>query len=104
MTTEPGQHGAAGHRRWLGWAGLVVGLGLLGAALFTVAREHETLAGALDAVRRPSLWRVCLLAAAVAANVVLTALMFSVLISRYGRVAAVEMQALVAAAALLNFL
>ncbi|MHC4319534.1 MAG: hypothetical protein ACYS1B_13460 [Planctomycetota bacterium] len=79
-------------------------MALLAAALFTVAREHETLAGALDAVRRPSLWRVGLLAAAVAANVVLTALMFSVLISRYGRVAAVEMQALVAAAALLNFL
>jgi hypothetical protein len=84
--------------------GLVVGLGLLAGAVFTVAREHEMLAAALDAVRRPSLGRVCLLAGAVVANVVLTALMFSVLISRYGRVAAVEMQALVAASALLNFL
>jgi hypothetical protein len=81
-----------------------VGLGLLATAIVTVAREHETLAGALDTVSRPSLWRVCLLAAAVAANVVLTALMFSVLISRYGKVSAIEMQALVAAAALLNFL
>jgi hypothetical protein len=84
--------------------GLVVGVGLVAAALITVAREQGAFAEALDAVRRPSLGRVCLLAAAVAANVVLTALMFSVLISRYGGVAVVEMQALVAAAALLNFL
>jgi hypothetical protein len=86
------------------WVGLIVGMGLVAAALVTVAREHETFAETLEAVRRPSLGRACLLAAAVAANVVLTALMFSVLISRYGGVAVVEMQALVAAASLLNFL
>jgi hypothetical protein len=84
--------------------GLVVGLGLLAGAVLTVAREHETLAAALDTVRRPSLGRVLGLVAAIVANVVLTALMFNVLISRYGRVAVVEMQALVAASALLNFL
>jgi hypothetical protein len=84
--------------------GLAVGVALLAAAVVTVAREHETIAEALNAVRRPSLGRVCLLAGAIAANVVLTALMFSVLISRYGRVAPIEMQALIAAAALLNFL
>jgi hypothetical protein len=82
----------------------VLGVGLLATAIVTVVGEHETIAEALDAVRRPSLGKVCLLVAAVAANVGLAALMLSVLISRYGRVAPLEMQALIAAAALLNFL
>jgi hypothetical protein len=104
MTSGPGWNAAAGGRRWLPWAGLVVGLALLAAAIVTVAGERETITQALDAVQHPSLWRVGLLAVAVVANLVLSALTLSVLISRYGRVAAIEMQALVAASALLNFL
>ena len=104
MTPKPARGAAAGYRQWLPWVGLVAGVGLVAAALYTVAREHETIAEALAAVRHPSLGLVGLLAAAVAANVALSALMLSVLISRYGRVGAVEMQALVAASALLNFL
>ncbi len=104
MTSGPGRNAAAGWRRWLPWAGLVVGLALLAAAIVTVAGEREAITEALAAVRHPSLWRVCLLVVAVAANLVLSALMLRVLISRYGRVAAIEMQALVATSALLNFL
>ena len=104
MTSGPGRNAAAGWRRWLPWAGLVVGLALLAAAIVTDAGERGAITEALAAVRHPSLRRVCLLVVAVAANLVLSALMLRVLISRYGRVAAIEMQALVAASALLNFL
>ncbi len=47
---------------------------------------------------------VAVLIGAIVANVALTAMMFSVLISRYGRVGILEMQALIAGATLLNFL
>jgi hypothetical protein len=104
MTSGPARNAPAAWRRWLPWAGLVVGLVLLAAAILTVAGERETITQALDAVQHPGLGRVGLLVVAVVANLVLAALMLSVLISRYGRVAAFEMQALVAASALLNFL
>jgi hypothetical protein len=104
MTSGPGPNAASGWRRWLPWAGLGVALLLLAAAIATVAGERETITQALDAVQHPSFGRVGLLVAAVVANLVLAGLTLSVLISRYGRVAAIEMQALVAASALLNFL
>jgi hypothetical protein len=104
MTTESGAGSASGSRRWLRWAGLAVGVCLLAAAVVTVARQHETIASALDAVRRPTVGMVLLLVALVAANVVLAGLTISVLMSRYGRVGLLEMQALIASAALLNFL
>lgn len=104
MTTDTGARAASGSRRWLRWVGLAIGAGLLAAAVVTVAREHETIAGALDAVRRPTVGMVLLLVAAVAANIVLAGLTISVLMSRYGRVGLLEMQALIAASALLNFL
>jgi hypothetical protein len=104
MITESGAGSASGSRRWLRWAGLALGVCLLAAAVVTVARQHETIASALDAVRRPTVGMVLLLVASVAANVVLAGLTISVLMSRYGRVGLLEMQALIASAALLNFL
>ena len=55
-------------------------------------------------MRRPSSPLLVLLLACVLGNLVLTALMFSALMSRYGKVRLIEMQALIAAATLLNFL
>jgi len=55
-------------------------------------------------MRRPAPGLVALLLAGVAGNVLLTGLLFSLLISRYGRVGVLEMQALIASATLINFL
>ena len=88
----------------LRWAGLVLGTVLLVSAIATVAVRHELIGEALDAVRAPALPQVGLLVGTVVANLLLTGLLFSLLISRYGKVGVVEMQALIASAALLNFL
>ncbi|MHC4416515.1 MAG: hypothetical protein ACYS0G_14680 [Planctomycetota bacterium] len=95
---------AASRRRWLQMVGIIVGFALLAAAVVVVARQHETIGQALNAIRRPAAGQVCLLLGSVFANVALTGLFFSVLISRYGKVGILEMQALMAAATLMNFL
>ena len=97
----PGPTGAA--RYVLRLVGLFVGLGLLAVAVATVVGQREAMAEALAAVRHPSVVHVAVLVGTVIVQVVLTALVFGVLISRYGRVGLGEMQALIAAAALLNF-
>lgn len=93
-----------GEPRTRAWLGAVVGGGLLAAAAVTVALQHETIGAALGAVRRPDAGMLALLAGAILVNLVLTGLTFSVLMSQYGRVGRMEMQALIAAASLLNFL
>ena len=77
---------------------------LLVAAIILIARQHDVLARAFSAIRQPSAPHLFLLFACVLGNVLLTALMFSVLMSRYGKVRLIEMQALIGAATLLNFL
>ena len=91
-------------RSWLRRLGLLLGAVLLVAAIIFVARQHDVLARAFSAIRQPSAPHLFLLVACVLGNVVLTALMFSVLMSRYGKVRLIEMQALIGAATLLNFL
>lgn len=86
------------------WAGAVAGLILLAAAVATVAARHETIGAALAAVGHPQPALLALLAGSIVANLVLTGLTFSVLMSRHGKVGLVEMQALIAAASLMNFL
>ena len=86
------------------WIVLVVGAILMAAAVATVVSRRDIIATNLAAIRHPGAWDVVLLVGTVIANVVLTGLMFSVLMSRYGRVGLVEMQALIAAAALANYL
>jgi hypothetical protein len=82
----------------------LLGAVLLVAAIILIARQHDVLARAFSAIRQPSAPHLFLLFACVLGNVVLTALMFSVLMSRYGKVRLIEMQALIGAATLLNFL
>ena len=84
---------------YLRWIGVAVGVILLAAAVATVVARREIFGAALAAIRHPAAWDVALLLATVLANVALTGLMFSVLMSRYGRVGLLEMQALIAAAA-----
>jgi hypothetical protein len=84
-------------------AGLVVGSLLLIAALVMVWRQRPLLIEAIESIPEASPHLVAMLVAAVVANVVLSGLLFSVLMSRYGRVGLLEMQALIAASALLNF-
>ncbi len=55
-------------------------------------------------MRQPAASHLGLLLGSVLANLLLTGLLFTVLISRYGNVGRVEMQALIATATLLNFL
>ncbi len=93
-----------GPPRWLRWAAFFGGAVLLGAAAWAVTRRRETFEGALDAMQRPDAAQLALLLGSVAVNVVGTGVMFSVLMARYGRVGRLEMQAIIATAALLNVL
>ena len=89
---------------WLRRLGLIIGLGLIITAVVVLLRQQDVLSAALAAIRRPAPSYLILLLAGVAANVVLTGIMFSLLMSRYGRVGLLEMQALIAAATLVNYL
>ena len=93
-----------GRPRWWRWVAVLLGMGLIAAAVIVVWREQDAVAMAIAAMRRPSLPYVALLLGGVVANIVLTGLMFSLLMSRFGRVGVLEMQALIAAATLINFL
>ncbi len=86
------------------WIGLAFGVVLVVAAVATVVIQREKIGTAFAAIRHPHAVDVVVLFGTVLANIVLTGLMFSVLMSRYGRVGLVEMQALIAAAALANYL
>jgi uncharacterized membrane protein YbhN (UPF0104 family) len=86
------------------WIGLAFGVLLVVAAVVTVVTQREKVGTALAAIRHPDAVDVVVLFGTVLANIVLTGLMFSVLMSRHGRVGLVEMQALIAAAALANYL
>jgi hypothetical protein len=96
--------GAPGERTWRRWVGFAVGVGLLAGAIAVVAARRETLGEAFDALRTPDPGLVLVLLASVAGNVVLTGIFLRLLLSRYGRVGALEMQAVAAGAALVNYL
>ena len=102
--TPSGAEKTGPRRTWLRRLGLLIGAVLLVAAIVFIARQQDVLAGALGAMRQPSLPLLVLLLVCVLGNIALTAFMFSVLMSRYGKVRLIEMQALIAAATLLNFL
>ncbi len=88
---------------WMRRAGLAAGILLLAGAVLTVVLQRDSIGRAAEAVAHPSIARLALLGGAIAANLVLTGLTFSVLMSRHGRVGLFEMQALIAAATLMNF-
>ncbi len=108
MADDPSPSKSPGSRpsppRPLRWAGVVIAAALLAAAVVVVVRQHDAIGQALDAMRQPAASHLGLLLGSVLANLLLTGLLFNVLISRYGKVGRVEMQALIAAATLLNFL
>lgn len=93
-----------GPPRWLRWAAFFGGALLLGAAAWAVMGRRETFEQALGAMQRPDAAQLALLLGSVVINVVGTGVMFSVLMARYGRVGRLEMQAIIATAALLNVL
>ena len=94
-------------RRWVAVArpiGAVIALALLAGALFTVWQQRDTVSQALEAVRHPDPRWLSLLLGCVLANIVLSGIMFYLLMSRYGRVHWLEMQAIVSATLLVNYL
>lgn len=94
-------------RAWRRAAG-VLGLILLAAAVLMLVRQHDTITAAWNSIRHlpaPTLLgRLSLLAGTVIVNLILTGLVFSVLASRYGKVGLLEMQAVLAATMLVNYL
>lgn len=90
-------------RYWSKRLGLLIGLGLLVAAIAVVWSSRDQVAQALAEIREPSSLHVAILLLGVLANLVLSGLLFSLLMSRYGRVGVLEMQALIATATLLNY-
>jgi uncharacterized membrane protein YbhN (UPF0104 family) len=94
-------------RQWLGRArpiGALIGVALLAAAAFVVVREWESLATAMEATRAASFGVVAAMAATMLASVLLTGAIFWLLTRRFGPVGFVDMQALMAATALANYL
>ncbi len=91
-------------RRLVKWAGLVAGLEGLAAAVVVALREKDDFAAAMDALRDPPPLAVALVLGAVATGVFLSALLFHILVRRFGRVPFWEMQALIAASAFANYL
>jgi hypothetical protein len=93
------------HRRpWVGRAGLALGLVLIVAAVAAVWARREAVTAAGDAIAAPAPGPLLLLGAAILANFGLTGLLFHVLMARHGRVSRWEMQGLIAATALVNYL
>jgi hypothetical protein len=81
-----------------------VGFALLAGAGVLLWSRRGDLAAALEAAEAPRVTDVAALLACVVANVVLTAAYLRLILSRYGRVGALEMQAVIAAATLMNYL
>lgn len=101
MSVDAGERPASA---WVRPAAMAAGALLVAAAIVVVVRQRGALDAAMAAMKRPQPGMVAMLLAGVAANVVLTALCLRILIARFGRVGALEMQALVATATLLNYL
>ncbi len=90
--------------RVLRFVGAALGVLLLAAAVFVLLQRREDVRDALDAISTASPFLIALLPLCVVANLALTGAMFHQLANRYGKVAMFEMQALIAASALANYL
>jgi hypothetical protein len=84
--------------------GLCVGLLFFAAAVHFAMRERMEFAKAMEALRDPPPVAVFAVLASVAVGAVLTALLFHILMRRFGKVPFWEMQALIAASAFANYL
>ncbi len=89
--------------RYARLAGYILGVGMLAAVIVVVVQQREVIGEAVDRIDVIS-WEAGLLSLSVVANIILTGVMFSILKSRYGHVGIFEMQLLIAAATMLNFL
>ena len=91
-------------RRRVGW---IIAALLLAGVVFALVRERGTVAAAFDHLAdlptSQLLGGIGILVASVLANLVLTGFLFSLLMSRYGRVGLLEMQAVMAASSLINY-
>jgi hypothetical protein len=92
---------------WARRIGLLIGVLLLGLALFIVARQHQAFSDAWASIHQRSparlAWQLAIVAGTIVGNIVLTAALFNLLIARYGKVGIIEMQALIAASTLINY-
>lgn len=91
--------------RWylLRLAAMVIGLLMLTGAIVLIVKQHDRIAPALQAMSHPSLGTILILILSMLAGLFLTGLQFQLLMARH-RIPAIEMQGLIAASALLNFL
>lgn len=93
-------------------AGTMIGLALLAAAIVVVARHHTDVRAAITSIADQSpgvrAKHIAIMLGSVLGNIALTAIMFRLLLSRYGpaekRVGVMEMQLVIASATLINYL
>lgn len=84
--------------------GAVLGAVLIGAAVWTVARQPHLLADGFDAARDAPPWLILLAIVLPVLNLALTSMVFSVLTNRFGRVPMADMAMLIGSGWLLNTL
>lgn len=114
MATTDAELGSADHTadaapavirwRWRRTVAYFIGLALLGGAIVIVWRQRESLSPAFDSLRDAPLWLIALIPLLVIANLVFTGLHLQLLLSRFGRVPTIEMQMIIAATSLANYL
>ncbi len=103
---DPGRADArrGGARLWLRVAGLAFGLACFAGAIYTAMRERDEFSRAIAALRDPPPLAVALVLGSIALGALLTAVLFHILMRRFGKVPFWEMQALIAATAFANYL
>jgi hypothetical protein len=113
--SQAGYHGeddcdlpSSGNTSWMTprvrMVGLIFGMALILIAIAFVVQQRDALEQAWQHIRRPSLLPLLILPIAVLCNVALSGVLFRVLLSRFGHVGWLEMQAVIAAATLMNFI
>lgn len=101
---EPSGSGRIRVPRFVRWLAMIVALGLFLGALLMVWQQRETVLEAVLAIDAPAPRLVAMLFAAIVGGLVLSGATFHLLLRRFGNVGWIEMQALIAATGLLNFL
>lgn len=95
---------AGRQKRVMRIVGLAFGLACLGGAVWVAVRERDEFGRALEALRDPPPLAVAAVLASVLAGAFLSGLLFHILMKRFGRVPFWEMEALIFASTLANYL
>jgi hypothetical protein len=103
-TSEPGDGERPARPRWVGWAGFVLGVLLLGGAVAVVFSDPSRFVDLFERLRGAPVWAVVFLFASPLLNWLLVSACLWMLLRRHGRVGLGEMNALVGSAWLLNHL